>query len=40
MTDSNPQIDIARRFHATLVARDWEAMRTLLDDNARLDAAG
>jgi ketosteroid isomerase-like protein len=40
MTHSNPQIDIARRFHATLVARDWEAMRTLLTDNAEWTLPG
>ncbi len=34
MTNSHPQLDIARRFHAALAARDWNALRVLLTDDA------
>ena len=35
MTDYNTTLDIARRFHAALTARDWGGIRVLLTDDAQ-----
>jgi hypothetical protein len=35
MTDHNTKLDIARRFHTALTARDWGAIRVLLTDDAQ-----
>lgn len=35
VTDYNAKLDIARRFHAALVARDWSAIRGLFTDDAQ-----
>lgn len=40
VTNHHAQLDIARRFHATLVARDWGAMRALLTDDAHWTLPG
>ena len=40
MTNSHTQLDIARRFHAALVARDWNALRVLLTDDAQWTLPG
>ena len=40
MTDHNAKLDIARRFHAALVARDWNALRVLLTDDAQWTLPG
>jgi ketosteroid isomerase-like protein len=33
--DRDAKLDIARRFHAALAARDWSAIRALLTDDAQ-----
>lgn len=40
MTNHSTQLDIARRFHAALTARDWSAIRALLTDDARWTLPG
>jgi uncharacterized protein len=40
IADPQHQLDIARRFHATLVARDWSTMRDLLTDDAQWTLPG
>ena len=40
MTDHNAKLDIARRFHAALTARDWSAIRALLTDDAHWTLPG
>ncbi len=35
MTHHNTKLDIARRFHTALTARDWGAIRVLLTDDAQ-----
>lgn len=40
MFDQPAQLDIARRFYAALVARDWSAIRTLLTDDAQWTLPG
>ncbi|MBW4442043.1 MAG: nuclear transport factor 2 family protein [Plectolyngbya sp. WJT66-NPBG17] len=40
MTDYRAQLDIARRFHAALVARDWSAIRASLADDAQWTLPG
>jgi hypothetical protein len=40
MSDHHAQLDIARRFHAALVARDWSAIRVLFTDDAQWTLPG
>jgi ketosteroid isomerase-like protein len=40
MSDHHAQLDIARRFYAALVARDWSAIRVLLTDEAEWTLPG
>jgi hypothetical protein len=40
VTDHNAKLDIARRFHAALTARDWSAIRALLTDEAQWTLSG
>ena len=40
MTNFHAQLDIARRFHAGLVTRDWSAIRALLTDDAHWTLPG
>ncbi len=40
MTNSHTQLDIARRFHAALVAHDWNALRVLLTNDAQWTLPG
>ena len=40
MTNYHTQLDIARRFHAALVARDSNAIRALLTDDAQWTLPG
>lgn len=35
LTHHQVQLDIAHRFHAALVAKDWIAMRALLTEDAQ-----
>lgn len=40
MTNYHAQLDVARRFHAALVARDWSTIRNLLTDDAQWTLPG
>ncbi len=40
VTEHNTKLDIARRFHAALTARDWSAIRALLTDDAHWTLPG
>ena len=40
VSDHHAQLDIARRFHAALTARDWSAIRALLTDDAHWTLSG
>ncbi|MBD1913219.1 MULTISPECIES: nuclear transport factor 2 family protein [unclassified Leptolyngbya] len=40
VTGHNAQLDIARRFHAALVTRDWSAIHALLTDDAQWTLPG
>ena len=40
VTEYNAKLDIARRFHAALTARDWSAIRALLTDDAHWTLPG
>jgi hypothetical protein len=40
MTDHAQKVAVARRFHATLLARDWSAVRALLADEAQWTLPG
>jgi len=40
MTNSHAQLDIARRFHAALIARDWSVICTHLTDDAHWTLPG
>jgi ketosteroid isomerase-like protein len=40
VSDHSAQLDIAHRFYAALVARDWSAIRALLTDDAQWTLPG
>ena len=40
LTDHQVQLDVAHRFHAALVARDWSVIRALLTDDAQWTLPG